>query len=672
MRGLPGFIAFVVAWVFPVAVAVQSVDDGRTHSGKDWPSPGGDWGTSRYSTLRQINTDNVKRLGAAWSIELPDRESSRAFPVISDGLLFLTTNRGRILALEPSTGNTVWSYSHPGYGGNRGVGAGDGLLFAGLSDSSVIAIDQKTGQLKWTAPRDPSLPSQGMTAQPVYGGGVVVATVSGGDNFARGRAIAFEAKTGKQLWVFDVVPGPGQPGHETWPKDSDIWKYGGGAIWTIPSIDADLGLVYIATGNAVPQFGGEIRAGNNLYTDSVVALELKTGKVRWHYQLVHHDIWEHDVSTGPVLYDTTAGRRTRKAIAVARTDGYFFLLDRETGTPVLPIEERPVKQDAQMFTSPTQPFPVNADRVGPGCAQREQVPEGWTTGCYFDPIRADMPNVFMPHMNLRQAPLSFSVDTGFIYAAACVRPKWVRRPENPWIFITPGRVPGVSQYGVLAAIDTRTNTIAWQRRMPYAECAGSGATATAGGLMLHNEPDGKFQVYHAKTGALLWQFETGETGMAGGNGAVGGPIAVYEAKGEQHIAFVMNRHVWAFKLGGTVAERPAPAPLPITDEWDGRIEDVSAIKLGVENVNNIRNANREEAWSNPWSISPARGRTKAGVAVTFTNTSKVAHTIRARDGSWTSGTIAPGQSASVTIAKPGTYDYVCSEHPWSIGQLIVQ
>jgi quinohemoprotein ethanol dehydrogenase len=666
-----GFLLIAVLALSAI-VAVQSVDDGRTHAGRNWPAPGGDWGTSRYSTLRQITTENVKQLGAAWVIELPDRETSRAFPIVSDGLMFLTTNRGRILALDPATGKTVWSYSHPGFGGNRGVGAGEGLLFAGMGDSTVIAIDQKTGQLKWTAPRAPALPAQGMTAQPVYGGGVVVATVSGGDNFARGRAIGYDAQSGKQPWVFDVVPGPGQPGHETWPKDSDIWKYGGGAIWTIPSIDADLGLVYVTTGNAVPQFGGEIRPGDNLYTDSVVALELKTGKTRWHYQLVHHDIWEHDVSTGPVLYDTTVNGRRRKAIAVARTDGYFFLLDRETGKPLRPVEERPVKQDAHMATSPTQPFPVNADRVGPECALREQVPEGWITGCYFDPIRADMPNVFMPHMNLRQAPIAFSAQTGFLYAAACVRPKWIRRPENPWIFITPNRVPGVSQYGLLAAVDTRTNKIAWQQRMPYAECAGSGATATAGGLMLHNEPDGKFQVYDAATGALLWQFETGETGVPNNNGAVGGPIAVYEAGGRQHMAFAMNHHVWAFTLGGTIPQRPAPPPLPVSDDWDGRIDDATTITLGVENVTNIRNANREEKWSNPWAITPARARTKASAAVTFINTTQLPHTLKARDGSWTTGPIAPGRSAAITVANPGTYEYVCQEHPWSIGQLVVQ
>ena len=150
-------VATIATIALPAIVDVQT-PDGRTHAGRDGPAPGGDWGTSRYSTLGQITPDNVKTLGASWVIELPERETSRAFPIISDGLMFLTTNRGRILALDPATGKTAWSYSHPGYGGNRGVGAGEGLLFAGMGDSTVIAVDQKTGQLKWTAPRDPALP----------------------------------------------------------------------------------------------------------------------------------------------------------------------------------------------------------------------------------------------------------------------------------------------------------------------------------------------------------------------------------------------------------------------------------------------------------------------------------------------------------------------------------
>ena len=248
-----------------------------------------------------------------------------------------------------------------------------------------MAISQETGKLVWTSEHPKEIPSQGMATAPAYGNGVVVGVVSLGDNFLHGRAIGYDAKTGKFLWSFDVVPGPGEPGHETWPQDSDIWKYGGGAIWTTPSVDAELGLVYLPTGNAVPQYGGELRPGNNLYNNSVVALDLKTGKMRWYFQTVHHDIWEHDLSTPLVLYDTAVGGRTRKALAAMRTDGILFILDRETGKPLAPVEERPVRQDAFLKTSPTQPFTIGGDRVGPGCVEKDMIPPGFIAGCYFDP-----------------------------------------------------------------------------------------------------------------------------------------------------------------------------------------------------------------------------------------------------------------------------------------------
>ena len=299
-------------------------------------------------------------------------------------------------------------------------------------------------------------------------------------------------------------------------RDSDIWKYGGGALWTTPSVDAELGLVYLETGNAVPQWGGELRPGNNLFDNSVVALELKTGKIRWYQQLIHHDIWEHDVSTPLVMYDAMVGGQMRKVIVAMRTDGVSFFLDRETGKPILPIEERPVKQDAFLKTSPTQPFTRGGDRVGPGCVDKNAIPPGFVAGCYFDPVRADVPNQYMPHMNMRQSPMAYSPQTGYLYATACVNPGWIRRDETGWAFIRPAKAPGQQQYGLMTAIDTRNGKVAWEKRLAYAACeGGGGATATAGGLVFHVEPDGVFQAWDAKNGAVLWQFQTGEAGIAG-------------------------------------------------------------------------------------------------------------------------------------------------------------
>jgi len=660
------------AGVAVFAVPVRSAPGTETrYAAAEWSAPGGDWAATRYSTLDRISTKNVGQLGGTWVVDLPER--GEASPLVKDGRMFVVTANGQILALAPATGSTLWTFKPDvPFGGKRGIGIGAGLLFAGLRDSNVVAISQETGKVAWTYQHGPEIPSQGMSSAPAYGNGVVVAVVSLGDNFLRGRAIGLEAATGKFLWSWDVVPGPGQPGHETWPQDSDIWKYGGGALWTTPSVDAELGLVYLETGNAVPQFGGELRRGNNLFDNSVVALELKTGKMRWYYQLVHHDIWEHDVSTPLVLYDTAIRGRMHKAVAAMRTDGELFILDRETGKPILPVEERPVKQNAFLNTSPTQPFTIGAERIGPECVDKAMIPPGFVAGCYFDPITIETPNLYLPHMNMRQTPMAYSPQTQFLYATSCVNPAWMKRALTGWEFIQPTRLPGQKQYGLLAAIDARTAKIVWQKRLPYSECEGSGgALATAGGLLFHQEPDGVLQAYDARTGDLLWQFQTGQPGLGGGAGPSGAAAISYQSAGDQMIALANNRAVWAFKIGGAVPQAPAPPPPPIVREWAGRIEDATTIQVGAVRTFTIAAANKKIDWLNEYELAPARVRAKVGAPVTFSNTTKTAHTLAARDGSWSTMTIQAGATGTVIIQKPGTYEYICREHPWTIGQLVV-
>jgi alcohol dehydrogenase (cytochrome c) len=667
-----GRIALAAGTIGALAIAVHSAGAaGHTPAG-EWTAPGGNWAATRYSSLAQVNTTNVKTLGGAWMVQLPERTD--ATPLVHDKRMFVVTNNGQILALDSRTGTSVWTFKpEVPFGGRRGVGMGGGLLFAGLRDSNVIAISEETGKIVWTYRHGPEIPSQGMSSAPAYGNGVVVAVVSLGDNFLRGRAIGIDARTGEKLWSWDVVPGPGEPGHETWPPDSDIWKYGGGAIWTTPSVDDALGLVYIETGNAVPQFGGELRAGNNLFDNSVVALDIKTGRIRWYYQLVHHDLWEHDVATPLVLYDTALNGRPRKLLAAMRTDGELFVLDRETGKPALAVEERPVKQSATLKTSPTQPFTKGADRIGPGCVDASMIPPGFAAGCYFDPVEVDQPNVYLPHMNMRQTPMAYSPDTRYLYAVACVNPAWVRRLPTGWEFIAPTRLPGQKEYGILAAIDARTARIAWQKRLPYSECEGNGgALATAGGLMFHEEPDGAFQAYDAKTGDLLWHFQTGEVGAGGGAGPSASSAATYESDGRQMIALANNRALWAFSLGGNEPERQAPAAPSTIREWPARVETTSAVQLGLPRTFNIVAAGKKIEWMNQYDIAPSRVKAKAGSTITFTNTTSMTHTLEARDGSWHTDPIRPGESGSVTVAKPGVYEYVCREHPWSFAQLTVE
>jgi len=332
----------------PAVVSVQSGAD-TANAGREWPTVTGEAGNMRYSPLNKISAQNVARLGAAWTSEKLDAAvSSRAMTVVKDGLMFFTAPPF-VYALDAKTGKTVWRYgTRPAPGAGRGGGApagptsaparegvavADGLVFVGMSDARVVALREKTGELAWNQyvgdnPRDKG---QVISGAPLFSADLVSVGLSA-DNGWRGQIVALDPKTGKEAWRFFTIPGAGEKGHETWPS-TETWRRGGGAVWLVGTDDPATGSIYYVTGNGVPQLGGEGRAGDNLYLCSIVALDAKTGALKWHYQVIHHDIWEGDISSSPVLYDTPIDGRPRKGIAAIRADGYLFLLDRETGKP---------------------------------------------------------------------------------------------------------------------------------------------------------------------------------------------------------------------------------------------------------------------------------------------------------------------------------------------------
>ena len=225
---------------------------------------------------------------------------------------------------------------------------------------------------------------------------MVIIGFAGGDRGTRSRLKAYDAKDGRLIWTFYTIPGPGEPGHDTWPKDNDSWKYGGAAIWQTPAVDLDLGLVYFSTGNAAPDYNGAFRAGDNLYAASMLAIELKTGKYRWHFQQVHHDIWDYDAVNPVVLMDVNMGGRTRKAIVEVGKTGWAYILDRETGKPLIGIDEKPVPQEPRQKTAATQPFP-RGDAIVPQFI--EIAPEGHALvndGRIFTPFVGANPTLVAP------------------------------------------------------------------------------------------------------------------------------------------------------------------------------------------------------------------------------------------------------------------------------------
>jgi len=661
---------------FAISGNAGPAQDGRKSPTANWPMVAGDWGNGRYSGLGQITAANVKTLGGAW-VHKFDGEVSRGTPVVIDGMMFVTAGP-HIYALDPKTGDIVWTHLAEVAPSTlfKGVAVGDGLVFYGTADAHIVALDEKTGAEVWSSPMGDSLPVKGadnpsaaltttgeyVSGAPTYAKGLVITGMSDGDHGVRCRIVAMDAKTGKHVWDFYSVPGPGQKGHETWP-DTDEWKHGGGGLWNTSTIDPDLGLVYFGVGNPVPQWAGDLRQGDNLFTDSVVALDLKTGAYRWHYQVVHHDVWEADIATPLVFYDAELHGKPVKALGAMRTDGYLFLLDRATGKPVFPVEERPVPQDKRLFTHATQPFPAGADEVGPNCVQEGQVPAGFKRLCHFDPVNVDTPNAMYPVLTARSSPMSYDPETKYFYVAGSPAwPLWIKRFDDPRFFSSSSGVPGIKTSGILAAIDSRTDKIVWQKSTPYEMQNGSGATTTAGGLLFHGDPDGNLQAYDAKSGDLEWQFQTGANES--------GPAALYQIDGQDYVAVLATSNLWAFRLGGPVAPLPAPPAPPTETSFSGRIVTADAVSIagmirdtGLEKVRQAYNEN---------AFLPARIKVAAGTKVTWTNTGKVPHNATAEDGSWSTGEVAPGATASVTFATPGSFTYIDKDHPWVYGQVIVQ
>jgi alcohol dehydrogenase (cytochrome c) len=442
-----------------------------------------------------------------------------------------------------------------------------------------------------------------------------------------------------------------------------------------PSIDPNLGLIYLPVGNPWPDFDGDVRGGDNLFTSSVVALDYHTGQYRWHFQAVHHDIWDYDAGNSPLLFDTVIDGQERKGLAQTAKTGWLYLLDRVTGQPLVGIEERPVPQDARQKTASTQPYPVG-DAFSKQCG--DETP-GYHVGCIFAPYW-DVPVVIMPDDGggNNWAALSFSSQTGLIYVTAAVgQTAYVVRHEtfdaNGKRVITGGTGPftplGSRARGTFTAMDPRTNRIVWQKDMPYPIGGASGAMTTAGGLAFHGEPDGNFQAYDARSGDLLWQFQTGF-------GADGPPIT-YEIDGEQYVAIATGGTtgsrangdgLWAFKLGGRLKQlNPPPAPITVTT-LTGAAVATSNVSIGHLWDSDAKAPGAEAEYS----FAPQIVRLTVGSSVRWTNDGGLPHTATAQNGAWDTGELSPGQSNSITLDRPGIYAYSCIPHPWMFGQVIVE
>lgn len=558
-----------------VALAAPSDIEWRQPPTRDFPLAGGNYANWRYSALDKINTSNVSQLGGAWFIRLEEGRRGGQLdgtPVVLDGVMYVTTGMRNVLAIDAKTGAVKWRYKPDGtplFGSSKGLVVVDGKVIFGRRDRTLLALDQHTGDVIWQTVLSTQRAAH-ISAPPIYYDGMIFVGTAGGDVGARGQIGAYDIKTGKEIWKFYTVPGPGERFADTWEGES--YKWGGAGVWTHVALDPDLGMLYFGTGNAGPDNDGSGRGGDNLFTSSLVALDFRTGKYKWHFQEVRHDIWDYDSSSPPQLLDVTYRGRARKIVVHPGKTGWLYILDRTNGKPLIGMEEKAVPQEPRQKTAKTQPYPVG-DRFVPLCAEPLK---DFERGCLFSAFW-DKPILMFPGSSGGNAwaPIAYSPKTNLVYVPANVMPsvfvvKHEAIDEATGLFKKTGggegyyRPAGAPRSGTLSAMDPTTNKIVWQKQTKFPLGTGSGLLTTAGGLILNGEPDGNFVVRDITNGEELVKFQTGA--------GVSSPASTFEVDGEQYIAVMSsgNRiqisqagdYLWALKLGGTVPPAPAPREPP--------------------------------------------------------------------------------------------------------------
>jgi alcohol dehydrogenase (cytochrome c) len=499
---------------------------------QNWLTYGGNLMSWRHSDLTEITPDNAKDLVLKWVFQSRSLEKHEVTPLVVNGTMYTVQSPNDIIALDASTGKTIWTFNYkPDPAGKnccgrltRGLAILGNSLFMATLDAHVLAIDARTGKEIWnTAAADPKQ-GYAFTHAPLVVKDKVIAGTAGGEFGVRGFIAAWDVSTGKEVWRFNTVPGPGEPGHETWSGDS--WMHGGAPIWVTGAYDADLNLTYWGTGNPGPDWDGAARLGDNLYSCSVIALNPDTGKLAWHYQFSPHNEFDWDSTQTPVLADIEWQGRVRKVMLWANRNGYFYVLDRISGEF---MKGQPfVKTNwASGFDAKGRPIPA------PGIVPTKE-------GTLVYPGNQGGTNWYPP---------SYSPKTGFFYV-----PTWenssttyIKGEEPPefhegqtfaGLFPRPG-ARGNDEFGAVRAIDAKTGEKKWDFRQ-NATSTEAGILTTASNVLFSGGRDGAFYALDARDGKLLWQTNLGPSVAAG-------PMS-FAVNGKQYVSIQVGNALFTFGL----------------------------------------------------------------------------------------------------------------------------
>ncbi len=494
---------------------------------QNWITYSGRYSGWRYSTLNQINTSNASRLVMQWAFQVGDLGQFETTPLVVDGILYATGQNNRAFAIDIRTGRAIWRYQRnlpdklqPCCGMvNRGMAILGNRLFMATLDAHVIALDTKTGNLLWDTPAADYHKAYTFTVAPLAVKNEVVVGISGGEYGIRGFVDAYDAASGKRLWRFNTVPDTGERGRETWKGDS--WKTGGAPAWMTGTYDPELNLIYWPTGNPAPSnYGGE-RRGDNLYSNSMLALDADSGKLKWYFQFTPHDLYDYDATQIPILLDANWDGHPRKLLVQANRNGFFYVLDRTDGKFL----------SAKPFGTVTWATGIGEDGRPIANTSLKTSPEG-TRVC---PGALGMTNWYAP---------SYSPDTNLFYVATSTECDLFTSSPQPYRaghdFLGSVYVPDPVERptGALKALDPLTGIEKWS--FPYFSNPNGGALSTTGGLVFAGDSDGNFIALDAKTGHDLWHIQLGA--------AIYSTAVTFEVDHQQYVVIPAGSTLFAFAL----------------------------------------------------------------------------------------------------------------------------
>lgn len=516
------------------AVTFEDLRSGLDDS-PNWLTMHGDYTGQRHSPLTQITPGNVDRLRPVWTFQSPGMPLSRgweASPLFVDGTLYVTGNNNIAWAIDAATGRALWTYRRElpndltyasGNRTNRGLGILGDQLFMTTLDAHVISLDRNTGQLLWDVPFADYTLGFAAIAAPLVVKDLIIIGNSGGDYPTRGFIDAYDSNTGERRWRFYTIPGPGEPGSETW-SDEAVMARGGGAAWATGTYDPALDLIYWGTGNPNPDYYGGDREGDNLYTASLVALDADTGELAWYYQFTPHDLHDWDATQIPVLADLQLGEETRPVVMMANRNSFFYTLDRRTGEVLVGVPFTGT-QWARELDANGRPVVLNDGFPGDD-ANATCIPDLRGGANFYPPSYDPARELFF--VMARESCAFYDAREDPV-------------PTEPGVFMSGVmRQQPEPSYSALRALDPRTGEIRWEYRI--GELNQAGVLSTASGLVFAGNIEGDFAAFNSDSGERLWNYYTGS--------AIHGTAAMtYLLDGRQYVLIPSGVVLHAFALG---------------------------------------------------------------------------------------------------------------------------